>query len=175
MLPESDDDQEKSAPLAIDRDETLSEMASGPGRTGVKGVIRDYDEANALLKLRKVQDIAEMSRRMEKASLGGKTFLEEEYEWKLEQAMREGISDKYKGNETGRRHESSSYRKQSRFGHLREVGMKGFVPSVEHEKPDVWVVVHIYEPVRAPIIVRTRRLMHPIYSLSSDVHFSMTS
>jgi hypothetical protein len=35
-----------------------------------------------------------------------------------------------------------------RFGHLREVGIHGFVDAVEQEDKGVWVVVHLYDPVR---------------------------
>jgi hypothetical protein len=60
---------------------------------------------------------------MNRANLGGKTFLEERDEpITLERQQR------------------------GRFGHLREVGLKGFVPAVEEEDQNVWVVVHIYDP-----------------------------
>ncbi|KAI0055969.1 thioredoxin-like protein [Artomyces pyxidatus] len=103
----------------------------GPGRTGVKGVIRDRDEAAARDRDRRARDAADLARRMEKASLGGKTFLEEERERQWEQALLEGA---------GALREA-----KGRFGHLREVGMRGFVPAVE-EDGGVWVVVHIYAP-----------------------------
>jgi hypothetical protein len=38
-------------------------------------------------------------------------------------------------------------KKDGRFGHLREVGVQGFVDAVEQEEKGVWVVVHLYEPV----------------------------
>jgi hypothetical protein len=60
---------------------------------------------------------------MERANLGGKTFLEERDEPTILERQQRG-----------------------RFGHLREVGLKGFVPAVE-ENQNVWVVVHIYDPV----------------------------
>jgi hypothetical protein len=98
----------------------------GPGRTGVKGVIRDHNEAAARERSRKAGELAELAARMERANLGGKTFLEERDEpITPERQQRRG-----------------------RFGHLREVGLKGFVPAVEEDR-NVWVVVHIYDPVSA--------------------------
>ena len=52
----------------------------GPGRTGVKGVIRDRDEAAELVREKRAREAEEMRAKMEAASLGGKTFLEEERE-----------------------------------------------------------------------------------------------
>ncbi|KAI0266448.1 thioredoxin-like protein [Gloeopeniophorella convolvens] len=97
-------------------------IGMGPGRTGVKGVIRDRDEAAARQRTRKAEELAELASRMERANLGGKTYLEEQDE-----------------------HSVFGGRRRGRFGHLREVGLKGFVPAVE-EDSDVWVVVHIYDP-----------------------------
>ena len=97
----------------------------GPGRTGVKGVIRDRNEAAARERSRKAEESAELAARMERANLGGKTFLEE----------RDGAV-------------TLERRQRGRFGHLREVGLEGFVSAVEEDQ-NVWVVVHIYDPVRA--------------------------
>ncbi|EIN06299.1 thioredoxin-like protein, partial [Punctularia strigosozonata HHB-11173 SS5] len=36
--------------------------------------------------------------------------------------------------------------RKGRFGHLREVGVGGFVPAVEQEERGTWVVVHLYDP-----------------------------
>ena len=94
----------------------------GPGRTGVKGVIRDRNEAAARDRSRKAEELAELAARMERANLGVKTFLEER--------------------------EEPITRQRGRFGHLREVGLSGFVPAVEEDR-NVWVVVHIYDPVSA--------------------------
>jgi len=101
----------------------------GPGRTGVKGVIRDRNEAEARERSRKAEELAELAARMERANLGGKTFLEE----RDERVTLEG-------------------RQRGLFGHLREVGLSGFVPAVEEDR-NVWVVVHIYDPVSAVIHV----------------------
>ena len=97
----------------------------GPGRTGVKGVIRDRNEAAARERSRKGEERAELAARMERANLGGKTFLEE-------------LDDPI----------ALEGRQRGRFGHLREVGLSGFVPAVEEDR-NVWVVVHIYDPVSA--------------------------
>jgi hypothetical protein len=101
----------------------------GPGRTGVKGVIRDRNEAAARERSRKAEELAELAARMERANLGGKTFLEELDDPILER------------------------RQRGRFGHLREVGLSGFVPAVEEDQ-NVWVVVHIYDPVSAMTHIR---------------------
>jgi len=97
-------------------------IGMGPGRTGVKGVIRDHNEAAARERSKKVDELANLTARMERASLGGKTFLEDQ------------------GERT-----TLAWRQRGLFGHLREVGLKGFVPAVEADQ-NVWVVVHIYDP-----------------------------
>jgi hypothetical protein len=94
----------------------------GPGRTGVKGVIRDHDEAAARERSKKADELTNLAARMERANLGGNTFLEDQNE-----------------------RETLEWRQRGRFGHLREVGLKGFVPAVEDDQ-NVWVVVHIYDP-----------------------------
>ncbi|KLO18317.1 hypothetical protein SCHPADRAFT_845375, partial [Schizopora paradoxa] len=106
----------------------------GPGRTGVKGVLRDQAEVQARARNGK-------NRPLKKAvdeGVGGKTFLEEERDRELERMMLEGldtnVASKMNGAGAGR------------FGHLREVGMAGFVGAVEKEARGVWVVVHLYEP-----------------------------
>jgi hypothetical protein len=100
-------------------------IGMGPGRTGVKGVIRDHDEATARERSKKADEMTNLAARMERANLGGNTFLEDQNE-----------------------RETLEWRQRRRFGHLREVGLKGFVPAVEDDQ-DVWVVVHIYDPVRS--------------------------
>jgi len=111
-------------------------IGMGPGRTGVKGVIRDRKEAQSLARTKRVQEIEAMNRAMEKASLGGLTWAEEE---KLRLAE--------KAHEEGRPSASTrSPFSKGRFGHLREVGERTFVQAVESEDPHVWVVTHIYDP-----------------------------
>jgi len=115
----------------------VDSIGMGPGRTGVKGVIRDHNEAAARERSRKAEELAELAARMERANLGGKTFLEE----------RDGAV-------------TLERRQRGRFGHLREVGLEGFVPAVEEDQ-NVWVVVHIYDPVRAfTFILRLARATH---------------
>jgi hypothetical protein len=119
----------------------VDSIGMGPGRTGVKGVIRDRNEAAARERSRKTEELTELAARMERANLGGKTFLEE----------RDGAF-------------TLERRQRGRFGHLREVGLEGFVPAVEEDQ-NVWVVVHIYDPVRAfTFILRLARATH--HSLS---------
>ncbi|KAF7967359.1 hypothetical protein HWV62_34639 [Athelia sp. TMB] len=120
-------------------------VGMGPGRTGVKGVIRDRNEAQSSARDRRTIELAELNKKMEKASLGGKTFLEEEREREIEQVLREGPSR----DENANVDRISGKQKDGRFGHLREVGVHGFVDAVEREERNTWVVVHLYEPVRA--------------------------
>jgi hypothetical protein len=115
----------------------VDSIGMGPGRTGVKGVIRDRNEAAARERSRKAEELAELAARMERANLGGKTFLEDQ----------DGFV-------------TLDRRQRGRFGHLREVGLEGFVSAVEEDQ-NVWVVVHIYDPVRACIFVsRLSRATH---------------
>ena len=121
---------------------TPASIGMGPGRTGVKGVIRDRDEATSLERARRAKAVDDMNRQMEKANLGGKTFLEEERE--------KAVAVVFQARDVfGRRKEGR------RFGHLREVGVDGFVPAVEEEERGVWVIVHLYEPVRLPVLSLT--------------------
>lgn len=113
-------------------------IGMGPGRTGVKGVIRDRNEAESTAKSKQRREMEEMNRKMEKASLGGKTFLEEEKERLLEKAILEGSHEITFSKGNGGK---------AKFGHLREVGLDGFLRSVEQEERGVWVVIHIYDPV----------------------------
>jgi hypothetical protein len=118
----------------------------GPGRTGVKGVIRDRDEAVEIRREKKVKEVEEVRKKLEESSLGGKSFLEEERERaaKGEKAdvlvMKELEKEEHKRDVFGRKREG-------KFGHLREVGIKGFLGAVENEDKTVWVVVHLYDSV----------------------------
>lgn len=131
----------------------------GPGRTGVKGVIRDRDEAVALSRAQRAREVDAMNRAMERASLGGKTYLEEERERAMtmtkggewEKEALEGGSLFAMGMGSGMVGRMVDGVKRGRFGHLREVGEKGYVNAVEGEKGDVWVVVHIYESVSSSL------------------------
>ena len=130
----------KSAP----QDAPDGSIGMGPGRTGVKGVLRDRAEAEALAREKKSQEMRALNARMERANLGGKTFLEEERERELEKMLLEGIPKDLDAKERGQFRVG-----KPRFGHLREVGVKNFVSAVEKEERGVWVVVHLYDPVRS--------------------------
>ena len=119
-------------------------IGMGPGRTGVKGVIRDRDEAAEIRREKKAREVEEVRKKMEASSLGGKTFLEEERE-------RAAKGEKVDGLVMSELENNSSilgHKRGGKFGHLREVGLKGFLGAVENDK-SVWVVVHLYDPVNA--------------------------
>ena len=122
----------------------------GPGRTGVKGVIRDRDEAAEIRREKKAREVEEVRKKMEASSLGGKTFLEDERERAAKGEKVDGLvmseldKEGSKRNVVGRR-------RGGKFGHLREVGLKGFLGAVENEDKSVWVVVHLYDPVNCVI------------------------
>lgn len=150
-----DSDAERRKAFDASLEEQKQSIGMGPGRTGVKGVIRDRDEAVEIGKEKQAREYEEMREKMEKSGIGmgGKTFLEEERE-----KLRDGSGEKVDRLvldelEKGRKEERTDLfgrRKEGRFGHLREVGVKGFLPAVENEERGVWVVVHLYEPVCFP-------------------------
>lgn len=114
-----------------------------PGRTGVKGVIRDRNEAERCARDKRAAEIKELNKKMEKASLTGMTYLEEK-------ALKEGEEDEEleemrfaRARAQGR----TSHGGGGRFGYLREVGSEGFLKAVEAEDRHVWVVLHLYHPV----------------------------
>ena len=109
----------------------------GPGRTGVKGVIRDRAEAESLARAKRADEVGALNRAMEKASLGGKTWAEEEKARLQEQALQEARAGGSRARLAGK----------GKFGHLREVGVRSFVQAVEQDR-NVWVVLHIYDSVR---------------------------
>ncbi|KAI0741733.1 hypothetical protein C8Q80DRAFT_1195839 [Daedaleopsis nitida] len=133
---EYDSDAERRASIEahIASQQQQESIGMGPGRTGVKGVIRDRDEAESIARGKRADEIRELNRAMEKASLGGKTWAEEEKERLAELVALERRS--------GAR--SSRAAKGGRFGHLREVGVRSFVEAVEEDR-SVWVVVHIFD------------------------------
>ena len=116
-----------------------------PGRTGVKGVIRDRNEAEKNARNKRAAEVKELNKRMEKASLTGMTYNEEqalqqgEEDEVLEQIRFARVRDKGQTNNGG----------GGKFGHLREVGLEGFLKAVEMEERHVWVVLHLYHPVRS--------------------------
>ncbi|KAI6000942.1 thioredoxin-like protein, partial [Pisolithus marmoratus] len=113
-------------------------IGMAPGRTGVKGVIRDEREAQQIKAAQRQREIDTLRKRMEKANLGGMTYLEEE----RERRELEGLVEEEKKV----RRDVLGRAKDGRFGHLREVGKAGFVGAVEREDSGVWVVVHLYDP-----------------------------
>ncbi|KIJ58508.1 hypothetical protein HYDPIDRAFT_163282 [Hydnomerulius pinastri MD-312] len=117
-------------------------IGMGPGRTGVKGVIRDQHEAQAIQAAKRGKEMEAVRKRMERANLGGKTFLEEERE---KRALEGGDGEDEGEAKGGMRRDVLGRPKEGRFGHLREVGRAGFVSAVEREERGVWVVVHLYE------------------------------
>ncbi|KAH9484386.1 Phosducin-like protein 2 [Psilocybe cubensis] len=119
-------------------------IGMGPGRTGVKGVIRDRDEAAEIQRDKRLRDAEELRAKMEATNLGGKTFLEEE----REKAGRGEKADDLVMREFDRmreRRDVFGQKREAKFGHLREVGLKGFLSAVEQEDKGVWVVVHLYD------------------------------
>ncbi|CAA7271456.1 unnamed protein product [Cyclocybe aegerita] len=119
-------------------------IGMGPGRTGVKGVIRDRDEAAGLQREKKAKEAEDLRKKMENANLGGKTFLEEEREKALRGEKPDPLVEK-EVEKAEERRDMFGHKREGRFGHLREVGLKGFVSSVENEQRGVWVVVHLYD------------------------------
>jgi len=113
------------------------------GRTGVKGVIRDRNEAERGARDKRAAEIKELNKKMEKASLTGRTYLEEKA---LEDEGVEELEEMRfaRARDKGR----TSHGGGGRFGHLREVGLEGFLKAVEAEERHVWVVLHLYHPVR---------------------------
>ncbi|SJK98506.1 uncharacterized protein ARMOST_01774 [Armillaria ostoyae] len=117
------DDEIDSSNALVPQEPQQESIGMGPGRTGVKGVIRDRDEAETLERQRQAKEMAELRIRMEKSSLGGKTYLEEE----REKADRGGDKvDPLVKNERERR--------------------DFFGMAVEKEDKGAWVIVHLYEP-----------------------------
>ncbi|KAJ6594126.1 thioredoxin-like protein [Mycena capillaripes] len=144
---EKDYDSDTARRAAFDKhlkeqEKQKDSIGMGPGRTGVKGVIRDRDEAEGMEREKRARDLATAMEKMAKSHLGGKTFLEEERE-KGEDADKLVLRERERREE--RRNVFGETRK-GRFGHLREVGVKGFLHSVEGETRGTWVVVHLYEP-----------------------------
>jgi hypothetical protein len=109
------------------------------GRTGVKGVIQDHNEAVSLERAKRAQEIKETNRRMEKMALTARTFAEDEEE-RLLQKAKEGVTPPQIGKRL--------FERTSRGGHLREIDEAGFLKAIDGEMDGTWVVLHIYDPVR---------------------------
>ena len=142
-----DSDTERRDSMQAQQKAQSESIGMGPGRTGVKGVIRDRDEAAEIRREKKAKEVEEMRKKMEASSLGGKTFLEDERERAAKGekkvdvlVMKELEKEESKRNVSGRK-------RGGKFGHLREVGLKGFLGAVENEDKSVWVIVHLYDSV----------------------------
>lgn len=146
---------------APEEDLPTESIGMGPGRTGVKGVIRDRDEAWERERQREAAEMREMRRKMEKAAITGKTYFEEE-----EERHRQGAKEEFgraDSDDDGRYHArqkgltmqfpgtGDGGSQNTLYGHLREVGAGGFVQAIEQVDRSVWVVVHLYHPVRPPL------------------------
>ncbi|EJT99763.1 hypothetical protein DACRYDRAFT_117929 [Dacryopinax primogenitus] len=105
-----------------------------PGRTGVKGVIRDAREASMIERGRKSLEAREKQKEWEEKGRGALS-------WREEEEFRAGGRKLVRIGGGGEAEKGGEGRK--RFGHLREVGVEGFVDAVEER--DAWVVVHIYD------------------------------
>ncbi|TFK42302.1 thioredoxin-like protein [Crucibulum laeve] len=145
-----DSDSEEARRRAInaqkEKEMQPESIGMGPGRTGVKGVIRDRDEAVEMQREKKARDLEELRRKMEASSLGGKTYLEEEREKAARGEKADELVMRERGKTVEERLDVFGKRREGRFGHLREVGVKGFLSAVEEEDRGVWVVIHLYEP-----------------------------
>lgn len=113
----------------------------GPGRTGVKGVIRDRAEAVAKERAKKSMEVSALNRKLEQTSLaaGGRTWEEDEND----RRRREGLDPIGEGRDV--RADTTK-----KFGYLREVGTANYVSAVED--PHGKVVVHIYDQVCSNVL-----------------------
>ncbi|KAJ3502894.1 hypothetical protein NMY22_g18431 [Coprinellus aureogranulatus] len=144
---DSDDARRDAIKAQAEKQNQPESIGMGPGRTGVKGVIRDRNEAVELEREKKAKEMQALREKMEKTNLGGKTYLEEE----REKAARGEKADQLVELELEKyqqepRRDALGRAKEGRFGHLREVGLKGFLNAVEKEERGIWVVVHLFDP-----------------------------
>ena len=152
----SDSDADGNDKTAAREEPSKESIGMGPGRTGVKGVIRDRNEALSRERDRQKRDIDELNAKLEKSTLGGKTYLDEErekaripgYEGKVDELIvkERELMQALKGGK-GDKRDMFGRRKEGRFGHLREVGAEGFVDCIDEDR-GVWVLVHLYDQVR---------------------------
>ncbi|KAF8735138.1 hypothetical protein AX14_002645 [Amanita brunnescens Koide BX004] len=149
----SDSDADGNDKTAAREEPSKESIGMGPGRTGVKGVIRDRNEALSRERDRQKRDIDELNAKLEKSTLGGKTYLDEErekaripgYEGKVDELIvkERELMQALKGGK-GDKRDMFGRRKEGRFGHLREVGAEGFVDCIDEDR-GVWVLVHLYD------------------------------
>ncbi|KAF9259703.1 hypothetical protein L218DRAFT_981456 [Marasmius fiardii PR-910] len=117
-------------------------IGMGPGRTGVKGVIRDRDEAREMERERRGREIEEMRKKMEQSSLGEKG---------LDERVDSLVEKERERRGRGGREDVFGRAKDGKFGHLREVGRHNFVAAVEKEERGIWVVLHLYDGVASAL------------------------
>jgi len=141
---DSDDARRDAIKAQKNREAQSESIGMGPGRTGVKGVIRDRDEAAEIQREKRAKESEELRQKMEATDLGGKTFLEEEREKASRGEKADDLVIREITKTQGKR-DVFGQKREGRFGHLREVGIKGFLGAVEKEETDVWVVVHLYD------------------------------
>ena len=146
---EYDSDAERRAAIEahVASQQQGESIGMGPGRTGVKGVIRDRAEYQDRERERLQAEAA--ARKV--PQVGGKTYLEEERE---KAAAGDARADSLAMGGTTPANAARLDKwgtPRGRFGHLREVGMRGFVDAVEKEA-GVWVAVHLYDSVRAQLL-----------------------
>ncbi|TFK30242.1 thioredoxin-like protein [Coprinopsis marcescibilis] len=143
---DSDDERKDAFAAQIERENQADSIGMGPGRTGVKGVIRDHDEAEEIKRQKHAKEAEETRRKMEANSLGGKTYLEEEREKAFRGLKADELVMKEIQKSQEPRKDVWGQAREGRFGHLREVGLRGFLNAVEKEDQGIWVVVHLYDP-----------------------------
>lgn len=132
---------------ALDPEDVPTEMHMRPGRTGVKGVIQDHNDAVNLQRAKQAQEIKEANRRMEKMALTARTFAEDEEDRLLQKAREEGIVASEPPIE------KRLFERAGRNGHLREIDEAGFLKAIDGEMAGTWVVLHIYDPVRVSVML----------------------
>ncbi|KAF8496583.1 hypothetical protein JB92DRAFT_2817851 [Gautieria morchelliformis] len=135
----------RSAPAPTTTSDVQMQTHMRPGRTGVKGVIRDHNESVSLRRAKQAQEIKDANRRMERMALTARTFAEDEEERVRERAREEG------GGSLSPQivMEKPMFERAGRTGHLREIGEAGFLNAIDGEEDGTWVVLHIYDPALA--------------------------
>jgi len=142
-----------------DRPVLHDSIGMGPGRTGVKGVIRDRAEALATERAKKSAELAALNRQLERTSLaaGGRTWEEDE----ADRRVREGL-EPFSGVLGDSKRDNAK-----KYGYLREVGAGNYVNAVEDN--NARVVVHIYDPVCPRLLVVVISSSYTLHSHSSGV------
>ncbi|KAG8998190.1 hypothetical protein FRB94_010442 [Tulasnella sp. JGI-2019a] len=129
-------------------------IGMGPGRTGVKGVIKDRNEAMERSKDKTREEKEELNARMKKMDLSARTYFEDQEaeDATKGESSKQRDGDAWQDIEGWRRRRLEELRTGSgtsggpgNFGHLREVGAGGFVEAVDKVPRNVWVVLHIYD------------------------------